>query len=104
MTELNAEHAKRRAALGRYRVMAIITGTFLLLVTFGVVLKYVVGVDNPTFVSITSAIAIVHGWIYVVYLVTAVDLWTRMKWTLGRLLSSRLAAWSPACPSSRNGG
>ena len=72
-------------ALTRYRVMAIITGVLLLIVTVDVVLKYVVGIDNPTFLTFSSAIAIVHGWVYVVYAVTCWMLWSRMKWTLGRL-------------------
>ena len=41
-------------ALTRYRVMAVITGTFLLLVFTGVILKYVLRIDNPTVVTITG--------------------------------------------------
>ena len=77
------------AALRRYRVMAIVTGSFLLLVTVDVAVKYggryLLDWENEAFLTFSSAVAIIHGWIYVVYLVTAVDMWTRMKWSLGRL-------------------
>lgn len=82
-------------ALLRYRVMAIVTGSFLLLLTAVVILKYVVGWDNPTFLSIGSTIAIVHGWIYVVYLATVVMLWLKMRWGLGRLVVMALGGIIP---------
>jgi integral membrane protein len=74
-----------RGALTRYRVMAFVTGTLLLIVTVNVVLKYVVGVDNEQYLEIASIIAIVHGWVFVVYAATCLHLWMRMKWRLGRL-------------------
>lgn len=74
-------------ALTRYRVMAIVTGVLLLIVTVDVVLKYLVGIDHPTFLDFSSIIAIVHGWVYVIYAVTCWMLWSRMKWSLGRLVA-----------------
>ena len=82
---LTAEDGKTRGALGRYRVMAFVTGTLLLIVTLNVILKYMVGVDNARYLEITSMIAVLHGWVFVVYAFTCVQLWTRMKWRLGRL-------------------
>ena len=79
------DDSKTRGALGRYRVMAFVTGTLLLIVTVNVILKYVVGVDNPRYLEITAAIAVLHGWVFVVYAFTCVQLWIRMKWRLGRL-------------------
>ncbi len=76
-----------RGHLVRYRVMAFVTGTLLLIVTVDVFLKYVVGIDHPTFLAVTSVIAIVHGWVYVVYAATCWLLWSRMKWGLGRLVT-----------------
>ncbi len=84
--------AKDRSAFGRYRVMAFITGGFLLLLTVEMTLKYVfkaAGVDdagnaNPV---IGNWIAIVHGWIYVIYLITVFDLWSRLRWSLGRMFA-----------------
>lgn len=79
------QQAKTRGALGRYRVMAFVTGTLLLIVTVNVILKYIVGVDNPQYLEIASIIAIIHGWVFVVYAATCLQLWMRMKWRLGRL-------------------
>ena len=76
---------KTLGALARYRVMAFVTGTLLLIVTLNVILKYVVGVDNARYLEITSVIAVLHGWVFVVYAFTCVQLWMRMKWRLGRL-------------------
>lgn len=83
-----ADHTRIRSALQRYRVMAVITGSFLLLVVVDMIVKYggewLFDWRNDAFVSFSSIVAVVHGWIYVVYLITCVDLWTRMKWSLGR--------------------
>lgn len=76
---------KIRGALGRYRVMAFITGTFLLVLTINMILKYLVGIDNETFVQLASIVAIVHGWIFVVYAAACTHLWILKKWRLGRL-------------------
>lgn len=84
--------AKDRSAFARYRAMAFITGGFLLLLTAEMLLKYVfkaAGVDdsgsaNPV---MGNWIAIVHGWIYVVYLVTVFDMWSRLRWSLGRMFA-----------------
>lgn len=92
--------AKDRAAFNRYRVMAFITGGFLLLLTAEMLLKYVftaAGVDelgraNPV---LGNWIAIVHGWIYVVYLITVFDMWSRLRWSLGRMFALIVAGVVP---------
>lgn len=85
---VSPDPARVMKALQRYRVMAIITGSFLLVVFVDVIVKYggdlVFGWRNEAFIAFSSIIAIVHGWVYVVYLVTCLDLWSRMKWSLGR--------------------
>lgn len=93
-SELTPEQrdAKDRSAFARYRAMAFITGGFLLLLTVEMVLKYVfkaAGVDaqgsaNPV---IGNWVAIVHGWIYVIYLITVFDMWSRLRWSLGRMFA-----------------
>ena len=82
---------RARAAFARYRAMAFVTGGMLLLLTLEVMLKYVVraaGVDDAGSPKpvIGSWIAFAHGWIYVVYLVTVFDLWSRMRWRASRIL------------------
>ena len=93
-TELTAEQrdAKDRSAFARYRAMAFITGGFLLLLTVEMLLKYVfkaAGVDDQGSAKpvIGNWIAIVHGWIYVIYLITVFDMWSRLRWSLGRMFA-----------------
>lgn len=86
---------KARAAFGRYRVMAFVTGGMLLLLCVEMFLKYVLqvnGLATPGDLWSANAvlgtwIAIVHGWIYVIYAVTVFDLWSRMRWSFGRILA-----------------
>lgn len=83
--------AKVRSAFARYRVMAFVTGVWLLLLCAELILKYVFqagGVDasgEPGPV-IGRWVAFAHGWIYVIYLVTVFDLWSRMRWGFGRIV------------------
>lgn len=91
---------KVRAALQRYRVMAWITGVMLLILTAEMVLKYLFqanGVDDagdPRPV-IGTWVAFAHGWIYVVYLATVIDLWSKLRWRWGRLVTMVLAGVVP---------
>lgn len=76
-------------ALGRYRVLAWVTGVWLLVLTAEVVAKYGFGQrDLPGF------IAVVHGWVYAVYLVLTVDLAVKARWrplvTVGVLLAGTI--------------
>ena len=80
------------ASLTRYRVMAWVTGVFLLLLTLEMVMKYGFAGGEPV---LGTWIAIVHGWIYVVYLVTVLDLWSKLRWGAGRLAVLVLAGVVP---------
>ncbi|HEY0217893.1 MAG TPA: DUF3817 domain-containing protein [Cellulomonas sp.] len=92
--------ADAAARLQRYRVMAWVTGTMLLVLCLEMVLKYVFhanGVDaegHPAAV-LGTWVAIAHGWIYVIYLATVVQLWSAMRWSLGRLAAMALAGVVP---------
>lgn len=79
-------------ALARYRFMAITTGVMLLLLTVEVAVKYLFLGGEPW---IGDKIAIVHGWIYVVYLVTVFDLWSKLRWPFGRFVALVLAGVVP---------
>lgn len=92
--------AKQRGALGRYRAMAWVTGVMLLVLTVEIVLKYVFqanGVDAQGHARPVLGVwvAMVHGWIYVVYLAAVVDLWSKMRWKLSRLVTLALAGVVP---------
>lgn len=88
---------KARGALARYRVLAIITGVMLLILCVEMLVKYGVGafVDVDGVMRYVSWIPFAHGWIYVVYLVTVLDLWTKMRWGWGRLATMVFAGVVP---------
>ncbi|MFZ2511628.1 MAG: DUF3817 domain-containing protein [Gordonia sp. (in: high G+C Gram-positive bacteria)] len=80
---------KIKAALVRYRVMAWITGVWLLLLVANMIAEY--GFDKAGF----PLIAIAHGWIYVVYLITTVDLAMKVRWSPGKTVITCLAGTVP---------
>lgn len=80
-----------RAALLRYRVMAYVVGTLLVvLVVAGMPLKYFA--DIGTVVTWTG---VPHGYLYMVLLFTAYDLGRRVHWPWGRLIVIALAGTVP---------
>ncbi|MGC0274523.1 DUF3817 domain-containing protein [Pseudactinotalea sp. Z1739] len=84
--------SRDRGSFARYRVMAFITGGFLLLLVVEMFLKYAlqlngVQADGSAAPVLGNWIAFVHGWIYVVYLVSVFDLWSRMRWGFGRIVA-----------------
>ena len=78
-------------ALIRYRVMAFVVGTALLILTV-IVIAQVCGAHVKTEADIVAPI---HGYLYIVYLVTAADLARRAHWKLGRILSVVAAGFVP---------
>lgn len=91
---------RREGALRRYRVMAWVTGVMLLVLTAEMVLKYgfqAAGVadDGSPRPVIGTWVAFAHGWVYVVYLVTVIDLWSTLRWRAGRLVTMVLAGVVP---------
>jgi integral membrane protein len=80
-----------RNALIRYRIMAYLVGTLLvILMLVGVPLKYF-GHDG----RLVTWIGIPHGWLYMILLITAFDLGRRAKWTWRRLILIALAGTIP---------
>ena len=79
-------------ALTRYRVMAWVTGVMLLLLVAEMVVKYGFLGGQPWEGDL---IAIAHGWVYVVYLVTVFDLWSKLRWPFGRFVALVLAGVVP---------
>ena len=65
-------------ALTRYRAMAWIVGVLLVaLVLVAVPIKYLADVEGPV-----TVLGTLHGWLYFIFFVTAVDLAVRARWTL----------------------
>jgi len=69
-----------------YKVLAYVVGTLLVLLTLGMVLKYLFpegGSAQDFGESLTPFVAVGHGWIYMVYLVVAFLLFRREHWSMG---------------------
>lgn len=80
-----------KAALTRYRIMAYIVGTMLILLFFvAMPLKYFA--DNETMVAIVGP---VHGFLYVFYLAAAFDVARRSGWALKQTLGVLIAGTIP---------
>ncbi len=78
-------------ALTRFRVMAYVVGVLLLVLVFiAMPLRYIG--DDKTLVAIVGPI---HGFLYMVYLVTAFDLAVRAKWPFTRTILVLLAGTVP---------
>ena len=106
-----ADVARIRTVLKVYRVSAIVTGTFLLLLCLMMVFRYGFGVDielggpfgflalQPRdliqAINLSTIILIVHGWLYVVYLACDFLLWRFTRWSFGRFLFIALGGIVP---------
>ncbi|HTZ44185.1 MAG TPA: DUF3817 domain-containing protein [Jatrophihabitans sp.] len=60
----------------RYRIMAFTTGTLLVLLVFVAIPIQVWGHDK----TLESIIGTAHGFLFMVYLVTALDIGIRLRW------------------------
>lgn len=76
--------------VGRFRLIAIVTGVGLLVLSVGFVLKRVA--DSPGLVTVVGPI---HGFLYVLYLLATVDLWRLRRWSVGRAVLVALAGTVP---------
>lgn len=70
--------------------MAYIVGVVLLVFTAGIVLRY--GFGNP---HLSEAIAPIHGFLYVLYLIAVVDLSLKAKFSVVKILLIALAGTVP---------
>ena len=72
-------------AVVRYRVMAFIVGTALLVLTAIVICQYGFGLRSQMKTP-EKIVAPIHGYLYLLYLVVAAALARRARWGLGRIL------------------
>lgn len=80
-----------RSALLRYRVMAYVVGVLLIvLVLVGMPLKYIWGDGR-----VVTWTGVPHGWLYMILLITAVDLGRRVKWSIKWFVMIGLAGTVP---------
>ncbi|MGA9869572.1 MAG: DUF3817 domain-containing protein [Rhodococcus sp. (in: high G+C Gram-positive bacteria)] len=90
-TSAPTEKTKKIAsALLRYRVLAYVTGIWLLVLTGEMVAKYIFKVEN-----VPSWIAVVHGWVYLIYLILTIDLAIKVRWPAPRTIGTLLAGTIP---------
>jgi integral membrane protein len=86
-------------ALLRYRVMANVVGVLLIvLVLVGVPLKYLTedGTGSQqTGEWITQNLGVAHGWLYMIFLVTAFLLSRRARWDIGFTITTLLCGTVP---------
>lgn len=109
------------SALKFYKVLAYATGTMLLLLVVELVVRYgfqsvlvaggtdtagaahglgFVSLDGGVMaisggVNLSTLVLIVHGWMYVVYLIADFRLWTLMRWPFGKLVLIALGGVVP---------
>ncbi|GAB3006890.1 DUF3817 domain-containing protein [Amycolatopsis acidiphila] len=82
--------ASLRGPLLRYRVLAYATGVALLCLTAAFILKY--AADSP---GMMSWAGVTHGLFYMVYLVVAVDLALKSRWSIKGTILVLLAGTIP---------
>ncbi len=82
---------KVRAALIRYRVMAYTVGVLLILLTlFAVPMKYFANDDRWV-----TWFGVPHGYLYMLLIITAVDLGRRVRWSIRNVILIALAGTIP---------
>jgi integral membrane protein len=80
-----------RGALTRYRVMAYVVGCLLVvLVCIGIPLQVFANDDR-----LVSVAGVAHGWLYMILIITAVDLGRRVRWPWWRIIIIALAGTIP---------
>ena len=101
-----------RGALKFYKVCAYVTGVLLLLVTAEAILHWafneqvqlggtggflgiVTGLDTSPGLNLSIGVLIVHGWFYVVYLISDFTLWSRMRWPFAMFILIALGGVVP---------
>ncbi len=81
-------------AVKRFRIMAIIAGAMSLLLWFVYMpAKYLF--DNPDLLSQTIWIPMVHGYLYPIYILTAISFSFKAKWPITKMLGLILAGTLP---------
>ncbi|MCC9709723.1 DUF3817 domain-containing protein [Streptomyces sp. MNU76] len=83
----------KKSVLTRYRVLAYVTGVLLVLLTLGMIGKYVLELDGAA--DFTYVVSLAHGWLYVLYLVFAFDLGSKAKWPVKKQIWVLLAGTIP---------
>ncbi len=81
-------------AVKRFRIMAIIAGVMSLLLWF-VYMPFKYLFDNPDLARQTIWIPMVHGYLYPVYILTAISFSFKANWPITKMLGLILAGTLP---------
>ena len=84
-----------KGALLRYRVMAWVVGVLLVVLITGTVLRLFVPSQILLGQQLVKSTGVLHGWLYMVLLITAYDLGRRVKWSLKWFLAIMFAGTVP---------
>ena len=109
--------AQIRSAATLYKALAYATGVMLLLLCAEMIIKYFAGLelfiggtlldggsnavglvnraDITGGVNVSLAILIIHGWMYVLYLLADFRLWSLMRWPFSRFITIALGGVVP---------
>ena len=79
-----------KAALLRYRITTYVVGTLLIVLTIGTIIKYTGGTDQ-----IVAVVGMLHGFLYMVYLVLTADLARRAHFRVGYTILIMLSGTIP---------
>lgn len=86
---------KIASALQRYRVLAYITGVWLLILTAELIYKYLILSDASDAPAWFFYIGQVHGLFYMLYLVFTIDLAIKARWKASTIVTTALAGTVP---------
>ncbi len=76
-----------------YRVMAFVTGVVLLAGTIGLIVQ--AAGDGDSLKTLMRWLWTAHGYLYLVYLIATLNLATKMRWQVGRIVLVALAGTIP---------
>jgi integral membrane protein len=82
------------AAVKRFRVMALLAGVMSLLLWF-IDLPVVYVFNNADWKSAVAWIPFVHGWIYLAYVLVALQFSVKAKWSIKKIVWLLLAGTLP---------
>jgi integral membrane protein len=85
--------SKYGGALLRYRIMAFTTGVVLIAGTIALILKDLVHVHHME--PGTGILWVAHGYLYLLYVITTVNLGLKLRWPWPRMLLVLLAGTVP---------
>ena len=88
-------NGKISGALTRYRILAWITGVWLLVLTAEMIYKYLILASSSDAPDWFTYIGQAHGVFYILYLFMTLDLAIKARWKASRTLATALAGTIP---------